>query len=111
MKKAPQIELVYFEGCPNAGQARENIRAAVAEAFDEPVDWAEWDLLADSTPDDFKRYGSPTVLVDGHDVTGDGTGNSAMACRADGAPSTATILDRLRATSTARQPKPRRSQS
>lgn len=95
MTKTPNIELVYFEGCPNALTARENIRAAVAEAFSEPVAWSEWDLMAESTPEDFKRYGSPTVLVDGHDVTGDGPGNSAMACRADGAPSIKTITAKL----------------
>lgn len=95
MTKTPQIELVYFEGCPNALKARENIRAAVAEAFADPIEWAEWDLMAESTPEDFKRYGSPTVLVDGHDVTGDGPGNNAMACRADGAPSVQAITERL----------------
>jgi len=95
MRKTPHIELVYFEGCPNARTARENIRAAVAEAFSEPVEWSEWDLMAKSTPEDFKRYGSPTVLVDGHDVTGDGPGNNAMACRADGAPSVAVIAASL----------------
>jgi len=95
MTKKPNIELVYFEGCPNALTARENIRAAVAEAFSEPVEWSEWDLMAESTPEVFKRFGSPTVLVDGHDVTGDGPGNNAMACRADGAPSVAVIAASL----------------
>jgi len=95
MTRTPQIELVYFEGCPNALKARENIRAAVAEAIAQPIEWAEWDLMADSTPEDFKRYGSPTVLVDGHDVTGDGPGNNAMACRADGAPSVRSIAAKL----------------
>lgn len=95
MTRKPNIELVYFEGCPNAVTARENIRAAIAEAFGEPVEWSEWDLMAAATPEDFKRYGSPTVLVDGHDVTGDGPGNVAMACRADGAPSVAAIAASL----------------
>jgi mercuric ion transport protein len=95
MTKTPQIELVYFEGCPNAVKARANIRAAVAEAFAAPVEWSEWDLMDDATPEGFKRYGSPTVLVDGHDVTGDGPGNNAMACRADGAPSIEVIAAKL----------------
>ena len=95
MTKTPQIELVYFEGCPNALKARENIRAAVAEAFADPIEWAEWDLMAESTPEDFKRYGSPTVIVEGHDVTGDGPGNNAMAWRAAGAPSVQAITERL----------------
>ena len=78
MTKKRQIELVYFEGCPNAVQARENIRSAL-EDLGESVEWSEWDLLAESTPDDFRVYGSPTVLVDGEDVTGGGPGNAAMA--------------------------------
>ena len=90
----PHIELVYFEGCPNASQARENIRAAV-EASGSPLEWSEWNLMAESTPGDFRRYGSPTVLIDGQDVTGEGTGAVAMACRADGAPSVALIAERL----------------
>ena len=43
----------------------------------------------------FRRYGSPTVLIDGQDVTGEGAGAAAMACRADGAPSVALIAERL----------------
>ena len=92
--KTPRIELVYFEGCPNAAQARENIRVAV-EASGRPLDWSEWDLMAESTPEDFRRYGSPTVLIDGEDVTGESAATVAMACRADGAPSVTLIAERL----------------
>lgn len=89
------IDLVYFEGCPNAQQARENVRSAL-EAVDAPTDWAEWDLASDATPERYRGYGSPTVLVDGRDVTGDGTGAAAMACRSDGAPSVSAIVECLR---------------
>ena len=92
--KTPRIELVYFEGCPNASQARENLREAV-EASGHGVTWSEWDLMAKSTPDDYRRYGSPTVLVNGEDVTGESVGTAAMACRADGVPSVATITTRI----------------
>ena len=92
--KATRIELVYFEGCPNASQAREHIRAAV-EASGRSLEWSEWDLMAESTPEDFRRYGSPTVLIGGQDVTGEGAAAAAMACRADGAPSVALIAERL----------------
>jgi mercuric ion transport protein len=92
--KTPRIELVYFDGCPNALTARDNIKAAV-EASGQSLEWSEWDLMAESTPEDFRRYGSPTVLVDGRDVTGDGPANVAMACRAEGAPSVAAIAEKL----------------
>ena len=92
--KTPRIELVYFEGCPNASQARENLKEAV-EASNEDLTWSQWDLMEESTPADYRRFGSPTVLVDGEDVTGENVGTAAMACRADGVPSVATIIARI----------------
>ena len=90
----PRIDLVYFEGCPNATKARENLRAAIERAGAE-LGWSEWDLMAETTPERFRRHGSPTVLVDGSDVTGEGAEVAAMACRADGAPSVEAITDSL----------------
>lgn len=81
-----EIELVYFDGCPNAARARENLASLL-----EPGSWMEWNLAAEETPAAFRRFGSPTVLVDGVDVTGADGGNAAMACRADGAPSVDVI--------------------
>lgn len=90
----PRIDLVYFEGCPNATKARDNLRAAIQQAGGD-LGWSEWDLMADTTPEQFRKHGSPTVLVDGIDVTGEGAEVAAMACRADGAPSVETITESL----------------
>ena len=90
-----RIELIYFEGCPNVSQARENLRAAI-EASGYGLTWSERDLLADSTPEGLRRFGSPTVLVDGEDVTGEAPGASAIACRSDGPPSIISIAEKLR---------------
>ncbi len=92
--KTPRIELVYFDGCPNASQARENLREAV-EASSQALTWSEWDLMEESTPADYRRFGSPTVLVNGEDVTGENVGTAAMACRSDGVPSVATLTARI----------------
>ena len=81
-----QIELVYFDGCPNADKTRKNLRKALGEGW-----WREWNLSSADTPERYRRYGSPTVLVDGRDVTGMTETSNAMACRTDGAPSTALI--------------------
>ncbi len=94
MTNRMRVELVYFEGCPNAVTARENIRAAV-RVLGQSLEWEERDLMDPSTPESFKRYGSPTVLVDGEDVTGVQAGNGAMACRADGAPGVELIAAKL----------------
>lgn len=85
-----RIELVYFDGCPNADRARENLRTAL-----EGEPWTEWNVSSDETPDYFRRYASPTVLVDGRDVTGEAGQSTAMACRADGAPSPELIRQAL----------------
>ena len=89
-----RIELIYFDGCPNASQARDNLREAL-EASNQAVTWLEWDLREESTPTDLRRFGSPTVLVDGEDVTGESVGAAALACRADGVPSVAAIAARI----------------
>lgn len=88
------VDLVYFAGCPNVERARQNIRAAVGAAQGADA-WNEWNLSDDATPDRFRRFGSPTVLVDGEDVTASGEGNAAVACRADGAPRAAVICEAL----------------
>ena len=89
-----KIELVFFEGCPNAAQARENLNAALLTSGKPPT-WHEWDVGSSATPEEYRVYGSPTVLIDGRDVTGPSGESQAMACRADGAPSVAAILEKL----------------
>lgn len=84
------IDLVYFDGCPNADEARANLRAVVGEGS-----WREWDLMSEDVPDRFRLHGSPTVLVDGRDVTGQEGSAGALACRADGAPSPQAIRKAL----------------
>jgi len=84
------IDLVYFDGCPNVDEARANLRAVLADGG-----WREWNLLGADIPDRFHRYGSPTVLVGGADMTGEGRTTGAMACRADGAPSRDAIREAL----------------
>lgn len=84
-----KIELIYFDGCPNAGRARANLQRALADAAVRmPV--IEWEQGNPAAPPYVGAYGSPTVLVNGRDVTGVGPGAGA-ACRADGAPSVALV--------------------
>lgn len=85
-----KIELIYFDGCPNAEAARVNLRQAL-ETLGLQVRWQEWEQGDTAAPAHAREYGSPTVLVDGRDVTGVGAGVAAAACRADGAPSIETI--------------------
>ncbi len=98
------VDLIFFDGCPNAETARQNVRLALREAGAQGsgVEWnsddwnlVEWNLEDPNTPEKYKKWGSPTVLVDGEDVTGSIGLNAALACRSDGAPTVPKILAAL----------------
>ena len=77
------LELVYDSDCPNVETARQVIAAALREAG-EPLTWKEWDREGDDTPVGIRGFGSPTILVNGQDVTGDGNAAAqadANSCR------------------------------
>jgi hypothetical protein len=96
--KSCSVELVYFSGCPNAGLARDNIRAALVEV-ERDDRWVEWDQEEAATPARYKPFSSPTVLVNGQDVQdvmgapGTGMGRS---CRAGETPSVHQIVKAIR---------------
>ncbi len=53
--KRGSVELVYFDGCPNAQAARSSISGALEEIGAEPQ-WVEWDVLG-------RRYPTPVPRV------------------------------------------------
>jgi hypothetical protein len=62
-----RIEVLTFEGCPNAAATRDLVRQAVRlEAVDAAVDFIEVDSLEVAQRARF--LGSPSVRVDGEDV-------------------------------------------
>lgn len=62
-----RVDLGYFAGCPHVDAARRAIRSALsAEGLE--TGWSEWDCDDTRTPGPLRRYGSPTVLVNGRDV-------------------------------------------
>lgn len=89
----PRVELVYFTGCPHADEARRRLRRAL-EASGLVPEWDEWDTGQSGTPEQFRGFGSPTVLVNGRDVGG-GAPGSGMSCVISGAPSVQAIADAL----------------
>jgi hypothetical protein len=101
----PAIALVYDQNCPNVGECRTALRAALSAVGAPPV-WNEWDRNSAATPAAYRGLGSPTVLVNGHDICGPETAHSAHgnSCRlypSDagggmcGAPSVTTIVNAL----------------
>ena len=61
------IDLIYDRTCPNVDETRNRLRAALAETVGQRT-WSEWDREGSETPETFRGYGSPTVLINGLDV-------------------------------------------
>jgi hypothetical protein len=73
-----RIQLLTFEGCPLAGAARSALQQALTECG--ITDFEEIDLLDPATAVELQGWGSPTILVNGKDVTGKSRGD-AIGCR------------------------------
>lgn len=74
------VELIYFQGCPNISLARERLLQAFAKTGMTPQ-WREWERNDPASPAYARAYGSPTILVNGQDVTGMEPSDEAAACR------------------------------
>ncbi len=64
----PLIELIYDGSCPNFGKAKENIYKAM-EKTGIVAEIREWERGAKESPGYVRDYGSPTILLDGRDVS------------------------------------------
>ncbi len=100
------VELIYFRECPNVSLARERLLQAFATAGI-TAQWQEWERNDPASPVHARACGSPTILINGRDVTGmEPLSEGAGACRVyphassmmDGAPSVDTIATALRGT-------------
>ena len=91
------VELVHFSGCPHVDTARGRLRGALEQAG-LATEWTEWDAESEATPARYRSCPSPTVLVDGRDVSGVAGPAGGISCSASGAPTTRQILTALRST-------------
>ena len=92
------IQFLAFSGCPLAEPTRENLKKALAECG--MSDFEEIDILDPASPEELRGWGSPTILVNGLDVTGLPRGNS-VSCRVypfpSGVPDVQSIVAGLKA--------------
>jgi len=90
----PLVELIFFAGCPHVEPARAALRIARERAA-----WRRsgrtGTRLRPEAPAHAHGLGSPTILVDGRDVTGASTRTTGRACRADGVPAPEVIIAAL----------------
>ena len=103
----PKIEFLFEDSCPNITAARQALRAALAQAG-LPSQWQEWERHDPRAPDHARRYGSPTILVDGRDIVGEPPSDEP-SCRIyanepgsnRGVPSVSQIMNALKTTNPA----------
>jgi len=62
-----KVELIYFDGCPNADPARKNLKTVV-EASGINTVVHEWEQSNPKAPKYARHYGSPTILINGVDI-------------------------------------------
>lgn len=99
MRTEPVIELIYEKTCPNIDKARAALLAALAQSG-RSAHWLEWEQNDPDAPPVARRFGSPTILVNGRDVAGESPSGGLPRCRiyADedgrirGAPTVASIV-------------------
>ena len=76
----PTVEFVYEKSCPNIAATRKQLIAAFGAAGVAPA-WSEWEVGDPDTPNHVRSYGSPTILVDGKDVSGLPLEEASSCCR------------------------------
>lgn len=74
------VELIYDLDCPNIDAARTQLMKAFATLHSK-ANWKEWDRQSSDCPVYAKQYGSPTILVNKHDVAGEQPNEHSDCCR------------------------------
>jgi mercuric ion transport protein len=99
-----KVEFIYGPDCPNVAEARAHLLRAFAETGISPR-WVEWSRDSAEAPVYARAFGSPTLLVNGHDVAEQTSAPGNACCRLytdpsgtlRGAPSVERIVAALKA--------------
>jgi len=74
------IELIYDKDCPNIGAARTVLLETFSSLGLAPH-WIEWESSGSNLPKHAYGYGSPTILINGKDVSGVKPSDINLCCR------------------------------
>jgi hypothetical protein len=77
----PQVELLFWEGCPSHPAALADVRAALAELGLDPSAVLVREVASDAQAARERFPGSPTIRVDGADVAEGADEPPALTCR------------------------------
>ena len=96
------VEVVYFDECPNWRLARQRVEAAVASSGRRDVKVRLHPVSSPAEAEAAGMHGSPTILLDGRDPF-PRAGTDGWSCRLyhnetgpEGAPSVSALIEALR---------------
>lgn len=75
-----EIEVLYIPGCPHRELARRNVELALAHLNRAAALW-EREIASTEEADRLGMRGSPTILVDGHDLFAGPAADAGLSCR------------------------------
>lgn len=90
----PHIQFLAFDGCPLADAARSVLENALRQCGLEIDHYEAINILDPSTPTELASWGSPSILVNGRDVTGQVPGDG-VGCRLYFTPDQVPTLDTI----------------
>jgi hypothetical protein len=77
----PQVELLFWSGCPSHPQALAQLRDAMDELGLDPDQVLVREIETDEAAGHERFVGSPTIRIDGADVQDPGDEPAALTCR------------------------------
>jgi hypothetical protein len=77
----PDLELLWWEGCPSTEKALDELRAALADVGLGEAEIRTREIETDVEAEQAGFRGSPTILIDGVDVAGAAEGDIGLGCR------------------------------
>jgi predicted Zn-dependent protease len=80
--RAPDLELLWWEGCPSTERALTELREALSDVGLDQADVRIIEIETDDQASEAGFRGSPTILVDGVDIAGGAAGDHiGLGCR------------------------------
>lgn len=79
--RAPNVELLWWEGCPSTERALQQLREALQDTGLESVEVRTREIRTDEDAARCGFFGSPTILVDGVDVAPEAGEPVGLSCR------------------------------
>jgi hypothetical protein len=80
--REPDVQLLWWEGCPSTERALAELREALADVGLPEAHVRMHEIKTDAEAGEAGFLGSPTILIDGTDVAGPGNGDVVgLSCR------------------------------